>query len=264
MSQRAAVAVHHVIDGPADAPVVVLSHSLGTDLTMWRPQVAELGRHFRVVTYDLRGHGRSPVPPGPYDMADLGADLVALLDRIGAARAHLCGVSLGGMASLWTAAHHPERVVRLVLCCTSARLGPPAMWRERAEAVRASGIEAIADAALERWFTPATRAGRPELVAAMRATLFATPAAGYAECCGALERMDLRAELGAIAAPTLAIAAAEDPATPPEHLFRIAEGIADARVVVLSGCAHLASIEKADEVTALIADHLRAPAEDEP
>jgi 3-oxoadipate enol-lactonase len=263
MSARA-IAVRHVVDGPADAPVLVLSHSLGTDLTMWQPQMAELGRHFRVVRYDLRGHGGSPVPPGPYDMADMGADLVALLDRIGAARAHLCGTSLGGMVSLWTAAHHPGRVERLVLCCTSAQLGPPEIWRQRAELVRASGIAAVADAALERWFTPAARAGRPELVAAMRATLAATPAAGYAECCGALERMDLRAELGAVAAPTLAIAAAEDPATPPEHLFRIADGIAGARAVVLSGCAHLASVEKADEVTALIADHLRAPAEDEP
>jgi 3-oxoadipate enol-lactonase len=261
MSPRA-IAVRHVTDGPADAPVLVLSHSLGAALTMWQPQLAELTRDFRVVRYDLRGHGRSPVPPGPYDMADLGADLVALLDRIGVARAHLCGVSLGAMASMWTAAHHPERVERLIVCCTSAQLGPPQMWRQRGDAVRASGIAAIADAALERWFTPATRANRPELMAAMRAMLFATPAAGYAECCGALERMDLRAELGAIAAPTLAIAAAEDPATPPEHLFRIADGIAGARAVVLSGCAHLANVEKADEVTALIADHLRA--EDEP
>lgn len=257
MTARAAVDVHLLADGPAGAPVVVLSHPLGASLEMWQPQAAALGGSFRVVRYDLRGHGRSPVPPGLYDIADLGADLIALLDRVGAARAHLCGVSLGGMVSLWVAAHRPDRVDRLVLCCTSALLGPPSSWRQRADLVRASGTGAVADAVLARWFTPAFHARCPGVVAAMRATLASTPAAGYAECCGAIERMDLRAELAAVRAPTLAIAAADDPATPPEHLFRIAQGIAGARVVVVEGAAHLASFEKSDEVTALIADHLR-------
>jgi 3-oxoadipate enol-lactonase len=259
MSERAPVAVHCQVDGPASAPVVVLSHSLGMTLAMWEPQLQDLARDFRVVRYDVRGHGRSAVPPGPYDMADLGGDLVALLDRIGAARAHLCGVSLGGMLSLWTAAHHPDRVASLVLCCTSALLGPPAIWQARAAAVRESGMEAVAEGVLDRWFTPGYRARELEVVAAQRAVLTATPAAGYAECCGAIERMDLRAELAAVRAPTLAIAGADDPSTPPDHLFRIAQGIAGAHVVVISGAAHMASIERSEEVTALIGDHLRQP-----
>jgi 3-oxoadipate enol-lactonase len=254
-----AIAVHHRVDGPDDAPVLVLSHSLGTRLELFERQAAALSRRFRVVRYDLRGHGRSTVPPGPYEMADLGADLIALLDRIGAGRAHLCGVSLGGMASLWTAAHHPGRVASLVLCCTSAQLGPPSLWRDRAAGARAGGVEAIADAIVARWFTPAYVERHPDRVAAMRAALVATPAAGYSECCGAIERMDLRPELAAVKAPTLAIAAAEDPATPPEHLARIAHGIAGARLVVIDGASHLAIVEKADEITALVAEHLVAP-----
>jgi len=250
----AAIAVHHRLDGPDDAPVLVLSHSLGINLDLFEPQAAALSRSFRVVRYDLRGHGRSPVPPGPYELADLGADLIALLDRIGAARAHLGGVSLGAMASLWTAAHHPDRVDRLVVCCTSARLDP-SLWRERAATARAAGMVALADGVVARWFTPAYCERHPDRVAALRAALEATPAAGYAECCGAIERMDLRPHLAAVTAPTLAIAGAQDAATPTDHLARIAQGIAGARLVVVEG-AHLASFEKSDEVNALIAEHL--------
>ncbi len=160
------------------------------------------------------------------------------------------------MASLWTAAHHPDRVASLVLSCTSALLGPPSLWRDRAVKARAGGVEAIADAVVARWFTPAFWQRHPDRVAALRAALAATPAAGYAECCGAIERMDLRPELAAVVAPTLAIAAAEDPATPPDHLARIAQGIAGARLVTVDGAAHLAIVEKADEMTALFAEHL--------
>jgi 3-oxoadipate enol-lactonase/4-carboxymuconolactone decarboxylase len=252
----APVALHHVVDGPDGAPVLVLSGSLGSALEMWEPQVPALARHFRVVRYDLRGHGRSPVPPGPYDIADLGADLVALLDRLGVARAHLCGLSLGGMLSMWTAAHHPERVERLVVLCTSALLGPPELWVERATIVAARGTAAVADGVLSRWFTPALHARDPALVARMRAMLVATPAAGYAACCGAIQRMDLRADLAAIRAPALAIAGAEDPSTPPAHLSRIASAIAGCRLAVVDGAAHLSNLEQPEQVTALILEHL--------
>ena len=255
----APVALHHVVDGPDGAPVPELSGSHGSAHEMWEPQVPALARHFRVVRYDLRGHGRSPVPPGPYDIADLGADLVALLDRLGVARAHLCGLSLGGMLSLWTAAHHPERVERLVVCCTSALLGPAELWVERATIVAARGTAAVADGVLSRWFTPALHARDPALVARMRAMLAATPAAGYAACCGAIQRMDLRADLAAIRAPTLAIAGAEDPSTPPAHLSRIASAIAGCRLAVVDDAAHLANVEQPERV-ALILEHLRGHA----
>jgi 3-oxoadipate enol-lactonase len=251
-----AVAVHHVVAGTVGAPAVVFSHSIGATLATWEPQAAALARGFRVVRYDLRGHGRSPVPPGPYDIADLGGDLIALLDRLGIARAHLVGLSLGAMASLWTAARFPDRVGRLVVCCTAARLGPPEMWAERAATVRAQGTGAIADAAVARWLTPGFRARQPERTAELRAMIAATPAEGYAGCCAVIERMDLRPELGAIRAPTLAIAGADDPATPPERLREMAAAIPGARLAVVAEAAHLASVEQPQQLSQLILRHL--------
>jgi 3-oxoadipate enol-lactonase len=252
--------VHAEIDGgPPGAEVVVLSHSLGTALGLWDRQVAALAGRFRVVRYDLRGHGRSPVPPGPYEIADLGGDLLALLDRLDVARAHLCGLSLGGMLSLWVAAHHPARVDRLVVCCTSALLGTPESWEERATQVLAHGTASVADAVIARWFTPAFSARQPARVAEARAMLVASPAAGYAACAQAIGRMDLRGDLGAIRAPTLAIAGADDPSTTPEHLARIAAAVPGGRLEVVAGAAHLANLEQPEVVTRLIVDHLGAP-----
>lgn len=147
------IEVHHELAGPGDAPVVVLSNSLATTLAMWDGNVPALVGRYRVVRYDMRGHGRSPVPDGPSTLADLGGDLLALLDRLGIERAHLVGVSIGGMVSLWTAANAPERVASLVPCFTSAQLGPPELWQERAALALAEGTEALADATMARWFT---------------------------------------------------------------------------------------------------------------
>jgi 3-oxoadipate enol-lactonase len=251
-----ALTVHHLLEGRPEAPALLLSHSLGASLEMWDPQVAQLARHFHLVRYDLRGHGRSPVPPGPYEIADLGGDLIALLDRLGIERAHLGGLSLGGMVSLWVASHHPRRVDRLVVCCTSALLGPASRWAERAALVRAQGTAAVADAVVERWFTPDFRAREPGRVAAMREMIASTPAIGYAESCGAIERMNLRADLAAIRAPTLAIAGAEDPAIPPDHLFDIATAIPQGRAMVVEHAAHLANVERPEHVTELMLAHL--------
>jgi 3-oxoadipate enol-lactonase len=219
---------------------------------MWRPQSDRLGERFRTLRYDIRGHGRSEVPAGPYSMADLGSDLVALLDRLEIERASLCGLSIGGMISMWASAHAPERVERLVLCCTSAQLGPPESWYERAATVRADGVGAVADAVLGRWFTPRFREARPEVLERMRATLAGTPREGYAGCCEAIAEMDLTPDLPAIAAPTLVIAGADDPSTPPEHGRRIAELIPGARFEVVAPAAHLATIERPDLTTAMI------------
>ena len=246
-------ALAHRIDGPPGAPVVVLGSSLGTDMGMWEPQVAALAERFRVVRYDTRGHGGSPVPAGPLTIADLGADLLGLLDHLGAERARLAGVSLGGMVAMWAAAEAPERVERLVLCCTSARLGPPEMWDDRIRTVRAEGTAALAGATMERWFSPAAD---PDVVARFAAMLRAVPAAGYAACCAAIRDMDQRDRLGRIAAPTLVIAGGDDPATPPEHAELLAAGIPGARLAVIDGARHLANVERAEEVTALMLEHL--------
>jgi 3-oxoadipate enol-lactonase len=133
-------ALEYTVDGPADAPVLVLGNSLGTSVAMWRPQLAALTERYRVVRYDHRGHGRSPVPPGRYQLDELGGDLLALLDRLDLNRVHLGGLSLGGMVAMWVAAHAAERVDRLALLCTSARLGPPELWQQRARTVTEQGI----------------------------------------------------------------------------------------------------------------------------
>ena len=238
--------------GPADAPVIAFTGSLGTDLTFWAPQADRLGRRFRTLRYDIRGHGRSAVPAGPYSMDELGSDLIALLDRLEIERASLCGLSIGGMISMWVAAHAPERVDRLVLCCTSAQLGPPEGWRERAATVRAQGVAAIADAVLARWFTAGFAAAEPGVIERMRGILSATPREGYAGCCEAIERMDLMPDLPSITAPTLVLAGEQDPATPPEHGGRIAELIPGARFEVISPAAHLATMERPEETTTMI------------
>jgi 3-oxoadipate enol-lactonase len=251
------------LSGQPGAPVLVLSCSLGTDRTMWDPQLAALGERFRLLRYDLRGHGASPVPPGPYSIAELGGDLVALLDRLDVDRASLCGVSIGGMLSLWMAAHHPARVERMVVCCTSAYIDPTGSYRDRAAAVRADGMEPLADAALERWFTPEFRRTHPDVAAHMRSVLVSLAREGYAGCCEALADMDLRADLPAVQAPTLVIAGAEDPATPPAHGAVIAEAVAQAQLEVLSPAQHLANIERADRVSELILRHLTERSPDE-
>ena len=247
-----AAELSYELGGVDAAPVIVFTGSLGTDKTMWRPQSDRLGERFRTLCWDVRGHGGSEVPPGPYSMDDLGSDLIALLDRLEIERASLCGLSLGGMISMWLAVHAPERVERLVLCCTSAQLGPASGWAERAAAVRAGGVESIADAVLARWFTPEFGAAHPEVLRRMRGILTATPSEGYAGCCEAIAAMDLTPELPSITAPTLALAGDRDPATPPEHLRRIAELIPDARCEVISPAAHLATIERPDLTTAMI------------
>jgi 3-oxoadipate enol-lactonase len=250
--------LHHAVDGPVGAPVVVFAGSLGSTLEMWDPQVAALAERYRVVRFDHRGHGKSPVVPGPFELADLGDDVVELLDRLGADRAHVVGLSLGGMVGMWLAAHAPERVQTLSLLCTSSLLGPASNWTDRAALVRAQGTGAVADAVVDRWFTPSYAAANPDVVARMREMVAGTPAEGYAACCEVIARMDLTADLPSITAPTLAIAGADDPATPPVHLETIIAGVADGRLAVLDRAAHLASVQQAPVVNRLLLDHLGA------
>jgi 3-oxoadipate enol-lactonase len=251
-------ALHYEVGGPAGAPVVLLAGSLGSTLAMWDPQVPALAEHFRVVRYDHRGHGESPVVPGGFELADLGADALELLDRLGVERAHLVGLSLGGMVSMWLAAHAPERVDRVALLCTSALLGPASNWTDRAATVRAEGTGAVAEAVVQRWFTAPFAAREPEVVDRMRNMVVSTPGEGYAACCEVISRMDLTGDLASITAPVLAIAGGDDPATPPVHLETIVAGVPDGRLVVLDHAAHLASTEQAAAVNRLLLDHLGA------
>jgi 3-oxoadipate enol-lactonase len=249
-------ALHHQIAGPERAPVVLMGESLGTNLTMWDRQLP-LADRLRLVRFDHRGQGASPAPPGPYEIAELGRDVIELLDRLGCERVHYCGLSLGGMVGMWLGANAPERVERLVLMCTAAYMPPASMWEERIAVVsRAGSVEPLADAVLARWLTPAFAAANPELWASLRAMLAQAPPDGYAACCGAIARMDLRGTLESIQAPTLVISGAEDLATPPEQQASIARAIPVARHETVAPAAHLAAVEQSETVNRLILEHL--------
>lgn len=235
--------------GADDAPILLVGPSLGTTLHMWDPQLDALAERFHVLRYDHLGHDGSPVPPGPYTVDQLADEVLALVSEIG--RFSYLGLSLGGMVGMVIAARHPDRVERLALMCTSAHLPPESNYRDRAATVRAQGTAAVADAVVSRWFTPAFTGTEP-----YTAMLAATPDEGYAGCCEAIAAMDIRSRLPAITAPTLVIAGALDPATPPEHGKLIADTIPDARLTVVPEAAHLANVERPAEVTGLLLDHL--------
>jgi 3-oxoadipate enol-lactonase len=254
------VDVHHRLDGPEDAPVLVLSNSLGTTHRMWDDNIEPLTERFRVVRYDTRGHGDSPAPPGPYSIDDVAGDVLALLDRLGIERVSFAGVSLGGMTGLWLAANAGDRIERLAACCTAAYLPPVDMWEDRAATVKSEGMGAIVEATLERWFSPAFHESDPDTIERFRADFLAIPPEGYAGCCMAIAGNDLRDRLGAIEAPTLVIAGEDDPATPPEKAEEIAAGVSGSRLEVLPGARHLANVERAADVNGVLLEHLGAGA----
>jgi 3-oxoadipate enol-lactonase len=246
------------LEGPADAPVVVLSNSLGTTLAMWEPQMAALCERFAVLRYDHPGHGEGRGAHTARSLEALGRGVLALLDERGLERVSFCGLSLGGAVGMWLAVEAPERIDRLVLACTSARFGVPASWLERAATVRAEGMEAVADRILGFWFTPATQRDRPELVREYRAMMVSADPEGYAGCCEALSAWEPGAALGTITAPTLVLAGSEDPATPPAQAEAIRDAIPGARLHVLPGAGHLANLEQPEAFNRLLLDHLTA------
>jgi 3-oxoadipate enol-lactonase len=249
--------LNHRVTGPEEAPLLLLGASLGTNLSMWEPQVRALGHSHRVVTFDHRGHGQSPVPSPPYAISDLGGDVVTLMDHLGIARASYVGLSIGGMAGIWLGANAAGRLERLVLMCTSAYAPPASRWLQRVATVRAAGTTAvIADAVVERWFTPAFSAAHPEVIATHRAMIAATDPEGYCGCCEAIAAMDLREALPRISVPTLVIGGLDDLALPNEHQRLIAETVPGARLELIEDAAHIASAQQPDTVNRLIEEHL--------
>ncbi|HEY8231761.1 MAG: 3-oxoadipate enol-lactonase [Burkholderiales bacterium] len=247
--------LRYELEGRPEGPVVVLSHSLGADLSMWDPQAAALAARFRVLRYDLRGHGGTVATPGPHTIARLGEDVVRLLDALGVARAHFCGLSIGGLVGMWLGAHAAGRIERLVLCNTGARIGTHESWNARIESVRQGGMGKVAQPVIERWFTPAFRERSPDVVARVREQLEATPVEGYVGGCTAIRDADLTADLAAIRAPTLVVAGAHDPATTPALGRLVADAIPGARYVELPA-AHLSNLEAAEAFTAAVSSFL--------
>ena len=245
------------VDGDPQAPALLLINSIGSTREMWGRQMAAFTTSYRVIRYDARGHGRSSVPRGPYTMAQLGADALAILDRLEVQAAHICGLSLGGITAQWLGLHAPNRVRHLVLANTAARIGTVESWTERIGLVHQKGMSAVADVAMERWFTPAFRQRDPETVHAFRAMVQNCPADGYLGCCAALRDADLRDSVSAIRAPTLAVASSADTATPPEGLEFIRARVPGAQLVTFNS-AHLSNVECAEEFTTAVLEFLKA------
>ncbi len=237
------------LTGPAEGPVIVFSNSLGTTLEMWEQVIRPLAGTFRCLRYDTCGHGRSPVRAGPVSIRMLADDLAGLLDALGIAKAHVVGLSLGGMTAQALAIHHPGKVASVCLMATSAHLPPPEGWRDRAALVRSKGMGAISEATMQRWFTPAVDPARRTF---FNSLLLGLDPAGYAAACLAIADMDLRPELKRIAAPTLVVAGSEDPVTDVAMSRGLAGSIAGAQLAVIERASHLLAIERPEETAAIL------------
>ncbi len=245
--------------------MVILANPIGTTRAIWDAQARVLREDYRLLRFELRGHGssagapgaRSDAPPGPYSMAELGTDVLGLMREHGVTTAAYCGISIGAMIGLWLAANAPERISSLVVCCAAITPMPSRQsWLDRAALVREGGMAAIAEMVPARWFTPGFIARQPAAVALVVGMLLGTDPAGYAGCGEAIAGMDLRPALGAIKAPTLVISGAEDQAAPPWQGAMTATGIAQSRLRVIRGASHLAPYQVPGPVTALISEHL--------
>jgi 3-oxoadipate enol-lactonase len=240
--------IHYTLEGQRGSPVLVFSNSLGTNYSMWDPQVAELRKKLRVLRYDTRGHGQSSLTPGPYSIEQLGRDVLALLDALDLNRIHFCGLSMGGMIGMWLGVNAPERLDKLVLCNTAAKIGSSEVWNARIEAVQKNGMKSVASAVIERWFSPAFREKAPATISTTLKMLEEANPAGYAACCAAVRDFDFREQLNRIRMPALVIAGAHDPATPPADGRFLADQIPGARYAELNA-AHLSNIEAQDQFT---------------
>lgn len=235
------LALHYRDDGPPDGPPVVFSNSLGTDLRLWDPLLPHLPPGLRLIRYDTRGHGLSDCPPGPYSMGMLIRDAEALLDHLQIRDAVFVGLSIGGMIAQGLAVKRLDQIRALVLSNTAARIGTAQIWDDRIAAVRNGGIEALADATLERWFSRAFRA-TPELTL-WRHMLTRQPQAGYIGCAAAISGTDFYTTTAALTLPTLAIAGSEDGSTPPDLVRETADLIKGSRFELIRGAGHLPCVE---------------------
>ena len=251
------------LSGPPGAETILFANSLGTDLRIWDEVAAALGGRYRILRYDMRGHGLTDCPAVKddatgYRMEDLAGDALALLDTLGIGRVHACGLSIGGMVVQALAARAPERLVSVMLCDTGSRIGTPEMWDQRIRGIREGGLAGISDGILARWFTETFRADRPLALRYYRNMLERTPAEGYIGCCGAIRNCDLAKEAAAIRVPTLVMVGDQDLATPPAQAAELAKAIAGARLETIREAGHIPCVEQSARVTQLIDGFLGA------
>lgn len=244
------ITIHYALEGPAEAPVLLFANSIGTDLRIWDDVVAELRGDYRLLRYDMRGHGLSDAPAGPHSMALLAQDAIDLLAALDIDRAHVCGLSLGGMVAQQLAAGRPDLVDRVILCNTAMQIGPAAMWDERAQRVRQEGTQALVAGVMQRWFTEAYLAS--DRAALYRNMLSRIAAEGYAGCCEAIRDADLRAAAATIEKPALVVVGDQDVATPPRDAEALAAALPNGRLEVVAGAAHITCVEQPVALARLI------------
>jgi len=237
----------HWSDSGGDRPTLILIHALGTDGTLWRPQLDAVHRIRRVVNVDLPGHGLSTARPGPYTIEELGRDLLDVAAACGAPSFDVCGISLGGLVALWLASNAPEAVSTLIVSNTAARIGSERLWSERIEAVERGGLEAVRGPVISRFFAPGFENRDPGAFESINKVFAAVDPVGYIGCCAVLRDTDLGAEVASIACPTLVIGGTLDVATPPEQSIWLHQRIAGSRIEVIPGAAHLSNLDEPDQ-----------------
>jgi len=250
--------LHYRLDGDAALPVLVLSNSLGTDLHMWDAQVDAFSQHFQVLRYDTRGHGKSLVTEGIYSIGQNGRDVLALLDALGIKQAYFCGLSMGGLIGQWLAINAPERLKRVVLCNTAAKIGGPDVWNPRIEMVLRDGpaaMLALRNASIARWFTPEFAKAETAKVEAVVGMLAATSPQGYAANCAAVRDADFREQLSSIKLPLLMVCGTEDAVTTPADGRFIVERVGGAQLIEFHA-AHLSNVEAGDAFSQAVLDFL--------
>lgn len=246
------IETYYTVEG--EGPVVTLSHSLGCNVSMWDEQARVLRERYRVLRYDTRGHGQTSAPPGPYSLEQLAGDLHGLLTGLGIVETHFVGLSMGGMLGQLFALKYPAMVRSLVLCDTTSRYAPDVwpMWEQRIQTVEAKGMEGMAEATLQRWFTEPFRTRRPDVMAKVRAMLTSTPPQGYIGCCHAIPKINVTHRLGEIRCPALVIVGEEDPATPVEMARAIHAALPSAELAILRSASHLSNMEQPEEFNRLL------------
>jgi 3-oxoadipate enol-lactonase len=244
------------VEGPANAPVLMMSNSLGTDLHMWDDQAPAFSKQFRLVRYDRRGHGKSDAPKGPYTMDRLGRDVIAIADALGVKKFNWCGLSMGGMVGQWLGANAPERLEKLIVSNTHYYYGDKQPWHDRIKFAQEKGLAALAPMQMERWFTKGFREKNPQPIAKISEMFVATPVGGFVGCCEAVRDMDFRQSTPTITVPTMVIVGSQDPATPPaagEDIHKMIKG----STLVAIDAAHLSNVEQPKAYTDAVLNFLR-------
>jgi 3-oxoadipate enol-lactonase len=249
------VRLFYTLDGPENAPVLMLSNSLGCTHEMWNAQLAAFAKKYRVLRYDRRGHGQSAAPPGPYSLDELAADALAIMNAAGVSRVNWCGLSMGGMTGLHLATSQPDCIEKLVVASAATFMPPPELWNGRIKTAQDKGIEVLAAPTMQRWFTPGFLRGSQDKVAAIRAQFLQTTVEGFSGCAAAMRDMDQRETIANITAPTLVIVGSDDQGTTPADAAFIVSRVPGARGLILKG-SHIINVEQPEAFTNAVLEFL--------